>query len=101
MFCLYVDDMLIRGSNDEMIKSTKKVLNFIFDMKDMGLIDVILRIKILRVLSGLIMSQSHYVGKTLEKLSHNDSKLGIAHVDVNLYLSKNIGDNVSHLDELY
>ena len=27
ILCLYVDDMLIVGSNDNMIKSTKKMLN--------------------------------------------------------------------------
>lgn len=40
--CLYVDDMLIIGSNNDMIKTTKKMLNKHFDMKDMGIDDVIL-----------------------------------------------------------
>ena len=39
ILCLYVDDMLIVGSNDEIIKSTKKMLNSKFDMKDMGIAD--------------------------------------------------------------
>ena len=34
---LYVDDMLIIGSDDKMIKSTKDMLKSKFDMKDMGL----------------------------------------------------------------
>ena len=42
--CLYVDDMLIIGSNNEIIKATKKMLNKKFDMKDMGIADVILGI---------------------------------------------------------
>ncbi|GJU53734.1 retrovirus-related pol polyprotein from transposon TNT 1-94 [Tanacetum coccineum] len=33
---LYVDDMLIIGSNDKMIKSTKDMLKSKFDMKDIG-----------------------------------------------------------------
>ena len=37
ILCLYVDDMLIVDNDDNMIKSTKKVLNSSFDMKDMGL----------------------------------------------------------------
>ena len=45
---LYVDDMLIVGSDDKMIAFTKNMLNSRFDMKDMGLADVILRIKIKR-----------------------------------------------------
>ena len=35
--CLYVDDMLIVGSDDKMITSTKNMLNSMFDMKDMVL----------------------------------------------------------------
>ena len=44
--CLYVDDMLIVGNDNKMITSTKNVLNSRFDMKDLGLVNVILRIKI-------------------------------------------------------
>ena len=39
--CLYVNDML-----DKMITSTKNMLNSRFDMKGLGLADVILGIKI-------------------------------------------------------
>ena len=41
IICLYVDDMLIIGSNIEIIKTTKKMLNSKFNMKDMGVTDVI------------------------------------------------------------
>ncbi|RVW86309.1 Retrovirus-related Pol polyprotein from transposon TNT 1-94 [Vitis vinifera] len=56
--CLYVDDMLIVGSDDKMITSTKNMLNSRFDMKDMGLADVILGIKIKRTSDELILSES-------------------------------------------
>ena len=46
--CLYVDDMLIVSSDNKMITSTKNMLNSRFDMKYLGLLDVILRIKIKR-----------------------------------------------------
>lgn len=48
ILCLYVDDILIVGSNNLMIKSTKYLLNLRFDMKDMGTTDVILGINITR-----------------------------------------------------
>ncbi|GJU04613.1 retrotransposon protein, putative, ty1-copia subclass [Tanacetum coccineum] len=49
ILCLYVDDMLIVGSNDKIIRSTKDMLKSKFDMKDMGLADdVIIGIKIIR-----------------------------------------------------
>ena len=41
ILCLYVNDILIIGSDDNMIKSTKNMLNSRFDMKDMRLVDVI------------------------------------------------------------
>ena len=44
--CLYVDDMLIVVSDDKMIAFTKNMLNSRFDMKEIGLVDVILGIKI-------------------------------------------------------
>ena len=56
--CLYVYDMLIVGSDDKMIASTKNMLNSRFDIKDLGLVDVILGIKIKRTLDGLILSRS-------------------------------------------
>ena len=54
--CLYVHDMLIIGSNNDVIKATKKMLTNYFDMKDMDVIDVILGIKITKTSSGLILS---------------------------------------------
>ena len=52
ILCLYVNDMLIIGHNDKMIKSIKDMLNSRFDVKDMGPADVILRIKITRTSDG-------------------------------------------------
>ena len=43
--CLYVDDMLIVGSDNKMITSIKNMLNSRLDMKDLGIVDVILGIK--------------------------------------------------------
>ena len=53
MVCLHVDDMLIVSSDDMfivssddmMVASTTNTLNSRFDMKDLGLVDVILGIK--------------------------------------------------------
>jgi len=42
IICLYVDDMLILDNNDHIIKSTNKILTNKFDMKNLGVADVIL-----------------------------------------------------------
>nr|GEW01363.1 zinc finger, CCHC-type [Tanacetum cinerariifolium] len=79
--CLYVDDMLIIGSNDKMIKSTKHMLKSKFDRKDMGLADVILGIKIIRTHNGLVLSQAHYVDKILNTHNARDSGLARTPID--------------------
>ena len=95
IICLYVDNMLIMGSNNEIIKTTKKMLNNKFNMKDLGVVDVILAIKISKTSDGLILSQSHYIEKILKKFKQNDSSPTRTHVDVNLHLSKNNGKSIS------
>ena len=47
MIFLYVDDMLIFGPNTKVIESIKKMLIKKFNMKDLGVADVILGIKII------------------------------------------------------
>ncbi|RVW62815.1 Retrovirus-related Pol polyprotein from transposon TNT 1-94 [Vitis vinifera] len=96
--CLYVDDMLIVGSDDKMITSTKNMLNSRFDMKDMGLADVILGIKIKRTSDELILSQSHYVDKILGKFDKDNSGVARTPVDVTLHLFKNKGESVSQVE---
>ena len=54
--CLYIDDMLIVCTDGKMITSTKNMLNSRFNMKDLGLVNVILGIKIKRTSNGLILS---------------------------------------------
>ncbi|KAL0301725.1 UNVERIFIED_CONTAM: Retrovirus-related Pol polyprotein from transposon TNT 1-94 [Sesamum radiatum] len=87
--CLYVDDMLIMGSNRDIILTTKKMLTKHFDMKDMGLADVILGIKISKTSDGLALSQSHYVETILKKFKAYESPPAKTPVDLNLHLAKN------------
>ena len=47
--CLYVDDMLTIGSNYEMIRSAKKLLTSKFEIKDLGVADIILGMTISRI----------------------------------------------------
>nr|GEU50654.1 zinc finger, CCHC-type [Tanacetum cinerariifolium] len=97
ILCLYVDDMLIIGSNDKMIKS-KDILKSKFDMKDMGLADVIFRIKIIRTRNGLVLSKGHYVDKILNNHNAGDSGLARTTIDTNKHLSKNSGVGVAQLE---
>ena len=86
IFYLYVDDMLIVGSDDDIIKFTKNMLKFKFDMKDIGLANVILGIKISRACNGLILSQTHYVNKIVENFNKDDNTVSKTPLDTSIHL---------------
>ena len=44
-------------------------------MKNMGLADVILRVKITRISDKLVLSHTYYIGKILEKFNKSDSNV--------------------------
>ena len=61
---------------------------------------MILGIKISRKSNGLVLSQSHYVKKILEKFKTYDDSLVRTPIDVNLHLTKNRGQGISQLEYL-
>ena len=93
ILCLYVDDMLITGNDGETIKKIKCLLANKFEMKDMGVADVILGVKIHKTSGGLALSQSHYIETILGKCKNLDIVPVKTSIDVNLHLSKNTGEN--------
>ncbi|GJW62564.1 hypothetical protein Tco_0111899 [Tanacetum coccineum] len=50
------------------------MLHSSFDKKDMGEVDVILGIRIQKNSNGYILTQSHYIEKTLKKFGHYDDR---------------------------
>ena len=63
---VYVDDIIISGSDKEGIQSTKAYLKSVFDIKDLGLLKYFLGIEVCRSKEGLFLSQRKY---TLDLLS--------------------------------
>ncbi|GKB86916.1 retrovirus-related pol polyprotein from transposon TNT 1-94 [Tanacetum coccineum] len=97
IICLYVDDMLIMGTNMDVINQTKKMLHSSFDVKDMGEADVILGIRIQNNSNGYILTQSHYIENTLKKFGHYDDRPVVTPFDPKVQLKKNKGQSVSQL----
>ncbi|KAL0550032.1 hypothetical protein IC582_014528 [Cucumis melo] len=95
IICLYVDDMLIFGSNFHVINDVKSMLRENFDMKGLGEADVILDIKITRTENGTFVDQSHYIEKILKKYNYFDSKLACTPYGSSVKLFKNTGDSVN------
>ena len=96
--CLYVDDMLIISKNIIDINATKRMLSKSFDMKDLGVADFILDIKIYRTPQGLALSQSHYIDKVLDKFKYLNFKEVKTPIDLNLALANNKGESESQVD---
>lgn len=67
-------------------------------MKDFGLADVILRVKIIRDSSGIKLSHSHYIENVLKIFNQFDSNPARTPFDPNCKLKKNKGTGVSQLE---
>jgi hypothetical protein len=77
ILCLYVEDILIFGTNLEVIKEVKDFLSQKFEMKDLGEADVILNIKLIKGENGgVTLSQTHYV---------ENMQVGLATTTLNLH----------------
>ena len=71
ILCLYVNDMLVAGSNIDHIKGLKAQLAHAFSMKDLGAAKKILGMKICRDRKNkkLTLSQAYYIVKVLQCFS--------------------------------
>ena len=87
--CLYVDDMLIFGTNMLGVCETKKYLASVFKMKDLNEADTILDIKVKRHSEGYALCQNHYIEKVLLKYKHLNVKEVNTSFDSNYKLVEN------------
>ncbi|GKB69107.1 zinc finger, CCHC-type containing protein, partial [Tanacetum coccineum] len=98
IICLYVDDMLIFGTDQVQVNPTKEFLSSRFSMKDIGEADVILGIRIKHESNRIEISQSHYIEKVLKKFNYFDCTPVSTPMDTSEKLIPNIGQVVSQLE---
>ncbi|GJV42668.1 zinc finger, CCHC-type containing protein [Tanacetum coccineum] len=98
IICLYVDDMLIFGTDQDQVNKTKEFLSSNFDMKDLGEAEVILGIRIKRGNNGISISQSHYIEKILTKFNFANCSPVYTLVDLTVKFRPNKGTPVSQLE---
>lgn len=65
---IYVDDIIITGSDNKGIKEVVKHLNTTFTLKDLGDLNFFLEIQILRNQNSILLSQAKYVQDLLAKI---------------------------------
>ncbi|CAN1745337.1 Retrovirus-related Pol polyprotein from transposon TNT 1-94 [Linum perenne] len=98
ILCLYVDDMLIFSSNLEAISETKTFLSSHFEMKDMGEVDVILGVKVIKLGNTFALSQQHYVNKLLVKFNCENEDHVRTPYDSSFHLTKFTGEAVNQTE---
>ncbi|GJR50986.1 zinc finger, CCHC-type containing protein [Tanacetum coccineum] len=98
IICLYVDDMLIFGTDQTQVDKTKEFLSSNFSMKDMGEADVILGIRIKRENKGLAITQSHYIEKILKKFNCEGCGPVSTPIEAGIKLVPHIGKHVNQLE---
>jgi hypothetical protein len=54
-------------------QSTKKIVTNKFNMKNLGVTNIILGTKLFKTSNGLILSQGHYIEKVFKKFSKDDN----------------------------
>ncbi|CAN7059401.1 unnamed protein product [Brassica oleracea var. botrytis] len=72
---VYVDDIIITGSNKEGINSTKTFLKTAFDIKDLGELKYFLGIEMCRSKEGLFLSQRKYTLDILKEVGDLGGRL--------------------------
>ncbi|GJR75139.1 zinc finger, CCHC-type containing protein [Tanacetum coccineum] len=99
IICLYVNDMLIFGTDQVYVDLTKEFLSPSFYIKDMGEADVILGIRIKHESNGIAISQYHCIEKVLKKFNYSDCTPVSTPMDTCEKLMPNRGLAVSQLEE--
>jgi hypothetical protein len=101
ILCMYVDDILIFGTNIDVIKEVIDFLSRCFEMKDLVVDDVILNIKLLKDDDGgITLLQSHYVEKILSHFGYSDCKSSPTPYDRSMLVRKNQGHPKDAKDQL-
>ena len=87
---LYVDDLVIAGSCDQIITDVKSRLSQRYKMKDLGHIDEILgcKVKVDRTLETITINQHKYLDTIISKFDPADLKMSNTPADFKLVLSK-------------
>ncbi|KAG7551914.1 Zinc finger CCHC-type superfamily [Arabidopsis thaliana x Arabidopsis arenosa] len=89
---VYVDDLLVTGSNLELILEFKKGMSAQFEMSDLGKLTYYLGIEVIQYEGGIMLKQERYATKILEETGMIDCNEVHIPMDANLKLSKAEGE---------
>ncbi|MCH81362.1 copia-type polyprotein, partial [Trifolium medium] len=93
LICLYVDDLLVTGSNVSEIKKFKTVMMNEFEMTDLGKISYFLGLEFLNTSKGLMLHQRKYAGEILKRFNMSECTYAVTPMETNLKLEKNVDED--------
>ncbi|KAK2417383.1 putative mitochondrial protein [Trifolium repens] len=89
MICLYVDDLLITGSDHDKIEKFKGRLKDEFEMSDLGRLNYFLGLEFLYGSNGIVLHQRKYIADVLKRFHMESCNEADTPMEANLKLSKN------------
>ena len=93
--CLWVDDMVILGLQDDFFENFKNKVSESFQIRSYGNLSWFLNMKIEQTENEVMLSQENFFEKLLEKFNMNESKTLETPLDVSLKLSKSHSPKIS------
>ncbi|XP_028069541.1 uncharacterized protein LOC114272071 [Camellia sinensis] len=91
MLLLYVDDMIITGSDSSAIYKAKQHLFRTFEMKDLGPLRYFLGIEVASSSKGYFLSLAKYANEVIHRASLTDIKISDIHIELNVKLNTTDG----------
>uniref|UniRef100_A0A2N9F1H2 Reverse transcriptase Ty1/copia-type domain-containing protein n=1 Tax=Fagus sylvatica TaxID=28930 RepID=A0A2N9F1H2_FAGSY len=94
LFLIYVDDIIVTGSNSTSITSLIAKLQEDFALKDLGPLNFFLGVEAHTTASGMYLSQHHYISDLLQKTKMHEAKPVTSPMSSSTILSKHLGTSL-------
>ena len=91
LISLYVDDMIITGNVDDLIKGIKRLMAQVFEMKDIESLHYCLGLEVCRDTGQTFLTQGKYARNLLEKFGMDQCRAVATPLQQNLKLSSDDG----------
>lgn len=89
---VYVDDILVRGSDPDEIAILKRHLNSLFGIKDLGLLHYFLGLEVCNLPEGIFLSQNPFSSELIDLVPLPGSHVPVTPLPINLKLHVDSGE---------
>ena len=96
---VYVDDIIITGSNNTELQSFISILHSQFSLKDLGSLSFFLGIEVKNCKGGVLLSQKKYITDLLKRAKMDDANSLPTPMITSLKLTSDVGDPVDNPHE--